>query len=124
MKTQILTVLSIMLFGAVATYGMSVTKNDSVTTDRTSVECVVYPGQDGLITFRMVKAPGEVVKVNLYDEEGNLMSTRRYKKPSNIKLLYDLSQWPAGLYQIRVKTGKNEVFTTTVPYSETALAGK
>lgn len=124
MKATVLTVLSLVLFGAVAAFGMNTLNNDSITSGSSSVKCVVYTDQDGLVTFRMEKAPDEVVKVRLYNEKGSLMANRRFKKLTNIKLRYDLSECPEGIYTIKVKSGDDIVYSQPVNYPERSLAGK
>lgn len=124
MKATVLTVLSLVLFGAVTAFSMNTLNNDSVPSGSSSVECVVYTDQEGLVTFRMEKTPGEVVKVRLYNEKGNLMASRRFKKLTNIKLRYDLSECPEGIYTIKVKSGDNVVYSHPVSYPERSLAGK
>lgn len=124
MKAQVLTVLSVLLFGMSSGYGTVSAIGDSVSEKSGSVECVVYTSQDGLLTFRMVKAPETVVKVGLYDARGDLLVSRRYKRINNVKLSYDLSECPDGRYEIRVSTRDEVVFSSSVVNPLVSLADK
>ncbi|MDD5507676.1 MAG: hypothetical protein PHD25_05015 [Bacteroidales bacterium] len=121
MKAQVLAVLSVLFFGMTSGYGSAVTPVDSVAEKNASVECVVYTSHDGLITFRMVKAPDEVVRVGLYDTKGNLLVSRRYKRINSVKLSYDLSECPDGNYEIRVSTSDATVFSRSVAKPQASL---
>jgi hypothetical protein len=114
MKTQILTVLSIVLLGIASVSSANYTVSVPVNENDSTVECIVYIDNNGFVTLRMVKSTDEPVKVNLYDAYDNLLVHRRYTKAHNVKLQYDLSQSPVGPYRIMVKAGKEVVYTATV----------
>ncbi|HOW26045.1 MAG TPA: hypothetical protein PK711_10285 [Bacteroidales bacterium] len=122
MKTQMLTVLSVLFLGMTTGYGQALTPADSVAGKNEPVECVVYTSQDGLLTFRMVKVPEEVVNVGLYDAKGDLLVNRRYKKINNVKLQFDLSECPDGPYEIRVSSHDGIVFSSPVTNPQESLA--
>lgn len=122
MKAQVLTVLSVLFFGMTSVYGTAVTPADSIVQGNASVECVVYTNHDGLLTFRMVKTPDEAVSVGLYDAKGDLLVSRKYKKINNVKLSYDMSECPDGLYEIRVTAHDAIVFSKSVIKPQESLA--
>lgn len=122
MKAQVLAVLSVLFFGMTSGYGSAVSPVDSVADKNASVECVVYTSHDGLITFRMVKAPDDVVSVGLYDAKGDLLVSRKYKRVNSVKLSYDLSECPEGNYEIRVSTSDATVYSRTVAKPQESLA--
>ncbi len=124
MKAKVLTILSVLFFGMMTSYGTVGTTGDSLTTRSKSVECAIYISQDGLVTFRMVKAPGEVVRVGFYDADGNLLADRKYKRINNVKLSYDLSECPGGMYEIRVRSHNEVVFAGTVVNPQAGLANR
>ncbi len=124
MKAQVLTIFSVLFFGMTSTFSSPFIEKDPIAGGTGQVECVVYTSHDGLIVFRMVKNPGDVVKVGLYDFKGNLLTTRRYKRANNVKLSYDLSACPEGVYQIRVKADREVIFSTSITYPQEILAGK
>ncbi|MBP6979073.1 MAG: hypothetical protein PHD61_09055 [Bacteroidales bacterium] len=124
MKAQVLTVLSVLIFGMTTSFGTVSTVNDSLNEKTKSVECVIYTSQDGLITFRMVKAPGEIIRVGFYDAEGNLLADRKFKRINNVKLSYDLSDCPSGVYEIRVRSHNEVLFSGSVVNPQAGLASK
>ena len=124
MKAQVLTVLSVLFLGMTSGYGTVGATGDSVSEKSVNVECVVYTSQEGLLTFRMVKAPEEVVKVALYDAEGDLLVSRKFKRINNVKLSYDLSECPDGLYEIHVSNRDGIVFSGSVVNPLASLANK
>ena len=124
MKAQVLTVLSVLFLGMTSGYGTVGATGDTVSEKSGKVECVVYTSQDGLLTFRMVKSPGEIVKVALYDAEGYLLVSRKFKRINNVKLSYDFSECPDGLYEIRVSNRDGIVFSNSVANPMATLANK
>ena len=124
MKTQILTVLMVLFFGMTSGYANRVAVSDSVSDGSGPVKCVVYTSHDGLLTFRMVKSPEEVVRVGLYDAKGNLLVSRKYKKINSVKLSYDLSECPDGRYEVRVSTHDQVVFSSSVDNPLESLANE
>ena len=124
MKAQFLTVLSVLLLGMTSGYGTVGAIGDSGSEKSSNVECVVYTSQGGLLTFRMVKVPEEVVKVALYDAKGDLLVSRKFKRINNVKLSYDLSECPDGRYEIRVSNRDEVVFSSSVVNPLVSLADK
>jgi hypothetical protein len=113
MKTQILTVLTLVLMGLTNVNGMNNTSATASAGNDTTVECVLYKDSDGLMNLRMYKETDALVKIVLYDSKGNVISYKSFRKDHNVRLQYDLSESPAGKYTIKVKRGRNVLYTNT-----------
>ncbi|HNS17029.1 MAG TPA: hypothetical protein PKH94_06055 [Bacteroidales bacterium] len=124
MKALVLTVLGVLFLGMTSGFSSVIASGDTTNKAARSVDCAVYISKDGLVTFRMVKSPGDAVRVGFYDAEGTLLADRKFKKINSVKLSYDLNDCPGGLYEIRVRSGSEVVFSESVVNPQAGLVSQ
>lgn len=101
MKNFILTIVTI------AFIGVSSLKAQTKCTQNTLVN--INHKSKSQVEVTLKKNPEDVVKINIYGKTGVLLHRDVLKKENYIRLSYDISQFPDGVYSIEVVENKNTI---------------
>ncbi len=107
MNTTIKTAL-LSLFVLVSTLSFAGSKNKKVVSSELNV--VIATIDDAKVMVRFQKLEGEVVRVRIFDAEGNLIYADRDVDSRMYAKSFDLSAFPAGQYRYKVE---NDLYTVT-----------
>jgi len=122
MKTLILTAALVVL--TVATYAQKetlVSSNDFVlNTDEISI--TFYPNSADAVTMIMTKDDDQEVKVRMTDSNEKVLYERKYRKINNVKVKYDVSEFPSGEYTFEVLKGKEVIYNKNFTKREGTVA--
>jgi hypothetical protein len=114
MKTKLF--FAALLIGAISLPVMSQTPVET----KAKVDIQLSPNNQIRIWY--LDAQNEKVNVKIYDQQGELVDTRRFQCTGNMKIYYDLSQLTDGDYLISVCNKKTPVCTEKVTIANGKLA--
>lgn len=110
MKTIILTLsLSFLSFLSYAQFHPSQVP-DSCCYIAEDIRAAIYKENDSMINVRVVKIPGELVKIRV-KENNKVLYQKRLKKWAIADLKYDISQFPNGEYTFEIIKDRKVVYS-------------
>lgn len=113
MKTIILTLalLSLSLISNAQFHHSEVPDSCSFITN--DLRAAIYKDNDSMINVRIVKIPGELIKIRV-SGNNNVLYQKRVKKWAIADLVYDISQFPKGEYTFEIIKNKEVVYSKTI----------
>ena len=114
MKTKVVTLMITLVLSAVLVYAGNKNDKDPVASKNARIEVELNIDNQTTATLKIVKIPGEKMRVTLRSETGEYLYTRRVKKYGWADITLDLRNLPAGKYEVEVIMDGNEIYSQTI----------
>ena len=114
MKTLILTTALVILASLSFAQSPQSSGTDSSSYVSSDINVTIFQINDSMVSVKMAKKPGELVKVLVKENGNNLLYSRRIKKYGSADLLYDLNQFPEGEYVFEIVKDKKVVYSQKI----------
>jgi hypothetical protein len=114
MKTKVVTLMITLILSAALVYAGNKSDKDPVVSENARIEVELNIDNQTTATLKIVKIPGEKMRVTLRSETGEYLYTRRVKKYGWADITLDLRNLPVGKYEVEVIMDGNEIYSQTI----------
>lgn len=111
MKTLILTIALLVITSLSFAQENQVADSNNIVFDSESVQCVMFPVSNDMVTMILEKDPGEKVNVRIKSSNSDLLYQKRINKVDKARVKFDISQFPTGEYTFELVQGKEVLYT-------------
>lgn len=106
MKAKVIQLTIVLMMITASVFSQKANTND--------VWASIYLKGKDKVEVRIIKAANEVVMMNVYDQSGKNVLSRRIKKESNVLISHNIKPFPYGTYTYEIKSGREVLSSTQI----------